>query len=388
MGEGAGKKVTPLGSADSNQGRSPHQAQRFTVPYRRNPHFTGRSQLLSELHNRLGQTGAAALNQASAIWGLGGIGKTQTAIEYAYRYFHDQPFYEWVLWVNADALTLTADFGAIAIKLGLPNAEQQGVEEQIAAVQRWLETHDRWLLIFDNADEPDLLQPLRPRNPHGRLLLTSRAQTFDALEIARPLPVPEMTVLEAREFLGRRTEKPLEEAIEATAADQLAQELGYLPLALEQAGAYILAKKLSFGKYLAAYRQRRLQLLERQKPLVGNYPNSVATTWSINMEAVEQTTPAAAELLRFSAFLASENIPYELLERGGSHLGQGLADALADAADDPLILPDLLSALTRYSLIRLEAADCYSIHRMVQEVLQDAMNEPTRQQWIDRASWL
>ena len=324
------------------------------------------------------------MNQASAIWGLGGIGKTQTAIEYAYRYFYDQPFYEWVLWVNADALTLTADFGAIATKLGLPNAQQQGVEEQIAAVQHWLETHDRWLLIFDNADDPALLQPLRPRNPNGRLLLTSRAQTFDALEIARPLPVQEMTVAEAREFLGRRTEKPLEEAIEVTAADRLAQELGYLPLALEQAGAYILAKKLSFDKYLAAYRQRRLQLLERQKPLVGNYPNSVATTWSINMEAVEQTTPAAAELLRFSAFLAPENIPYELLERGGSHLGQGLAEALADAADDPLILPDLLSALTRYSLIRLEAADCYSIHRMVQEVLQDAMDEPTRQQWIDR----
>ena len=360
------------------------QDQSFQVPYSRNSYFTGRSTLLSELHQSLGQTGAAALNQAKAICGLGGVGKTQTAIEYAYRYFYDQQFYEWVFWVNADELTLTADFGAIATKLSLPNHETQILAEKIAAVQRWLETHDRWLLIFDNADRPELLKPLRPHNPNGRLLLTSRSQEFDSLEIAQPIAVSDMSATEAREFLLRRTEKSAEDAIEVTAVDQIAQELGYLPLALEQAGAYILAKKLSFGKYLSAYRQRRLQLLERQKPLVGNYPNSVATTWSINMEAVEQTTPAAAELLRFSAFLAPENIPYELLERGGSQLGQGLAEALADAADDPLILPDLLSALTRYSLIRLEAADCYSIHRMVQEVLQDAMNEPTRQQWIDR----
>jgi hypothetical protein len=160
-----------------------------------------------------------------------------------------------VFWVNADDLTLSADFGAIATKLLLPNHETQILEEKIAAVQRWLETHDRWLLIFDNADRPELLKPLRPRNPNGRLLLTSRSQEFDSLDIAQPIAVLDMTATEAREFLLRRTEKPLEDAIEATAADRLAQELGYLPLALEQAGAYILAKKLSVGKYLSAFKR-------------------------------------------------------------------------------------------------------------------------------------
>lgn len=354
----------------------------FQIPFARNPYFTGRSELLTALHETLGQTGAAALTQAKAIYGLGGVGKTQTAIEYAYRYFYTQPLYEWVLWVNASELTLAADFGAIASGLALPNHKTQKLEDNIAAVSRWLETHDRWLLIFDNADDPELLKPFRPRNPKGRLLLTSRAQVFDLLEISQPLAVPDMTAPEAREFLFRRTERSLDAATDVTAADELAQELGYLPLALEQAGAYMRAKNLSFDKYLAAYRKQRLQLLERQKPLTGDYPNSVATTWAINMEAVEQTTPAAAELLRFSAFLAPDKIPYELLERGGSQLGEVLATALAEAADDPLIVPDLLSALTRYSLIRLEDADRYSIHRMVQEVLRDTMDSSTKQRWV------
>ena len=360
------------------------EGQPFQVPYSRNPYFTGRSALLSELHESLGQTGAAALNQAKAICGLGGVGKTQTAIEYAYRYFHDQKFYEWVFWVNADELTLTADFGAIATKLLLPNHDTQVLEEKIASAQHWLETHDRWLLIFDNADCPGLLKPLRPRNPKGRLLLTSRAQEFDALAIAQPIAVQDMSRAEAREFLLRRTEKSAEEAIEATAAEQLAQQLGYLPLALEQAGAYILAKQLSFGKYLTAYRQRRLQLLEQKQPQTGDYPASVATTWSLNFEAVQRITPAAAELLNLSAFLASDQIPFELLERGRAELGEVLGEALAAVTDDPLVIPDLLSALTCYSLVRVEAAECYSIHRMGQEVLRDAMAVTTRQQWIDR----
>lgn len=158
------------------------------------------------------------------------------------------------------------------------------------------------------------------------------------------------------------------------AADRLAQALGCLPLALEQAGAYLYNQKaLSFAGYLQAYRQRQLQLLERQQPVMENYPASVKTTWEINFQAVAQKTPAAVELLRLSAFLAAEDIPCELLVLGAAHLGELLSQTLATATADPLVLPDLLSTLTRYSLIRMERADCYSIHRMVQEVLRDGM---------------
>jgi len=184
----------------------------FTVPYPRNPYFTGREDILAQIHATLGQTGTAALSQAKAIHGLGGVGKTQTAVEYAYRYFEDEQVYDWVFWVNASNLTLAADFGKIAAELALPNHETQKLDENTAAVSRWLETHDRWLLIFDNLDEPKAVKPFRPKNPNGRILLTSRAQRFESLGVANPIALKDMTPAEAHEFLWRRTgrgESPL-----------------------------------------------------------------------------------------------------------------------------------------------------------------------------------
>jgi Tetratricopeptide repeat len=308
-------------------------------------------------------------------------------VAYAYRYFYDEPTYDWVFWVRADTeLNLKTDLGNLTNALALPEQGAQNLDEKVQAVQRWLERNGNWLLIFDNADQPSLLKPFRPKNPHGRVLVTSRAQVFDDLGIAHPLEVSEMSVMEATDFLFCRTERQIQDTAEVAPAHQLAKELGYLPLALEQAGAFIYERKLRFADYLTSYRQRRLALLQRQLPKTGNYPESVATTWSLNFQAIEQTSPAAAELLRFSAFLSSDNIPQELLVRGAKHLGDPLSAALADASTDPLAVTDLLEPLTRYSLIRLELEiNCYTIHRMVQEVLQDGMEIATRQQWVSRA---
>ena len=176
----------------------------FTVPYPRNPYFTGRAEMLAQIHATLGQTGAAALSQAKAIHGLGGVGKTQTAVEYAYRYFEDELIYDWVFWVNASNLTLAASFGKIVADLALPNHETQKLDENTAAVSRWLETHDRWLLIFDNLDEPNAVKPFRPKNPNGRILLTSRSQRFESLGVANPIALNDMTPADAYEFLWRR----------------------------------------------------------------------------------------------------------------------------------------------------------------------------------------
>ncbi len=398
----------------------------FTVPYDQNPHFTGRAEILAQIHATLGQTGTAALSQAKAIHGLGGVGKTQTAVEYAYRYAKDPAFYEsgkpvydWVLWVNASNLTLAASFGSIAADLALPNHETQKLDENTAAVSRWLETHGSWLLIFDNVDEPKAVKPFRPKNPNGRILLTSRSQRFESLGVANPIALNDMTPAEAHEFLLRRTGRsplaPLQKggtvgeacavhipnglevplfkgdlggspplaADEQQALIALAQALGYLPLALEQAAAYMLAKNVSFAAYLRSYEQRRLQVLEKQRPEMGDYPDSVATTWAINVEAVKASSPAAADLLNLSAFLAPDNIPYELLLLGKAHLGELLSQALANAPEDELVLPELLEELTRYSLIRLETEHRYSIHRLVQEVLRDAL-KAEEQQWQSR----
>ena len=159
----------------------------FTVPYRRNKFFTGRDAILTQIHDTLGQIGTAALSQTQAIHGLGGVGKTQTAVEYAHRYYQKPSGYDWVLWVNASSLTLAGSFGAIATDLALPNHRENKLDENIAAVKRWLATHDRWLLIFDSVDDPDAVQPFLPNAPHGRILELLRNSVQSAFSKAASL---------------------------------------------------------------------------------------------------------------------------------------------------------------------------------------------------------
>jgi NB-ARC domain len=149
----------------------------FNVPYERNPFFTGRNEKIKELRDSLVKNSAGAL--AQAISGLGGIGKTQIAIEYAYRYRGD---YDAVLWVDAETdSNLKSSFLEIATTLNLPGKDAKDINEVVNAVKRWLETNSGWLIIYDNADSPELIKPYRPRNSMGHILLTSRAQVFQTL---------------------------------------------------------------------------------------------------------------------------------------------------------------------------------------------------------------
>lgn len=146
----------------------------WNVPFRRNPFFTGREDLLNQLHDNLTKNKAAVLTQAQAISGLGGIGKTQTAVEYAYRHRSD---YRFVLWINAATRdALIANFVDLASLLHLPEEQEQDQQKIVATVKHWLTGHDRWLLIFDNADELGLAEDFIPPGGNGHLLLTTRAQ--------------------------------------------------------------------------------------------------------------------------------------------------------------------------------------------------------------------
>ena len=350
------------------------------LPFERNPFFTGREKILEDLHSALAKKGATAL--AQAISGLGGLGKTQTAIEYAYRYRDD---YTYVFWVRADSrLALSTGFVEIARLLDLPEKDAQSADDAVRAVRQWLESKPGWLLIFDNADEPELLKEFRPRNAKGHVLLTSRAQVFDALGIARPIEIEAMSPAEALKFFFTRTGRDDDNAAERGAAAQLAEELGCLPLALEQAGAFVTAKKARFQDYLASYRKRRLKLLKEFGPVAGDYPESVVTTWAINFQEVEEVSPEASDLLRVSAFLSPDRIPLELITKGAENLSTDLSVALCDVEDDPLALNEVLEPLTRYSFIRLDSdSQTYSIHRLVQEVLRDGMDADTQRRWAE-----
>ncbi len=342
---------------------------KFQVPYLQNVYFTGRSQLLRALHAELTGTGVAALSQVAAIAGLGGIGKTQTAVEYAYRHFPVD--YDWVFWVKAETeLSAVTDLASIGRSLGLAGAT---LDELAMQVRQWLEMHDRWLLIFDNADHPELLKSVLPRRHAGRILLTSRARRFVSVGIKAPLEIGKLSLEESIALLVDRTQRLELDAAELTAVRELAQELDGLPLALEQAGAYLDQMQVRFGVYLAHYQQQRLALLERQKPETGDYPASVATTWVLNFEEVGRRSPLAVQILQVSAVWAADDIPEALLQQ--AELGLGA---------DELMLAEGLAALANFSLIQRDGG-FYSIHRMVQEVVWQGLMAVVQQDWLERA---
>ncbi len=355
----------------------------WNVPHELNPFFTGREDVLQALHEALRRNNATALTQVQAISGLGGIGKTQTAVQYAYHYRHE---YNAVFWIRADSeAALHSGFVEIAKLLNLPEQDAQNSDEAVQAVRRWLVHKNDWLLIFDNADKPELLTAFRPHNAKGHILLTSRAQVFDSLGISKPIELEVMLPEEGCMFLLHRTGRDDKDLKEQNAVRELAYELGYLPLALEQAAAYITEKKARFQDYLASYRIHHLEVLNKSLPKTGDYPESVTATWTINFRELEQL-PVAADLLRLSAFLNPDSIPLELIASGASQLGPMLSEALATADEDPLALNEALEPLTRYSLIHRDVdMHSYSIHRLVQQAVKDAMDVDTQHIWTERA---
>lgn len=336
--------------------------------------FTGRDDMLARIDQQL------AGHRRAALSGLGGAGKTQTAIEYAARHRDDYP--DGVFWVNAETpSSLTSGFVDIAKTLSLSSADSSDQELAARSALEWLEGTDRWLLILDNVDERRAVTPFVPQRGKGHVIITSRESIFQDLGIPRGLDVADFDGEEAVRFLLARTGR---DDAERGAARDLATELGHLPLALEQAAAYIAETSASFADYLAAFRKRRVTLLERASGLVSR--DTVAVTWAANFETVARSSPAAADVLRIAAFLAPDAIPFEFFEKGASALGPPIAGALDDAGD-PLAMNELLRPLTRYSLVRSDPRSrSLGVHRLVQEIVRDAVPPAERAPLVARAA--
>lgn len=358
----------------------------WNVPYLRNPYFTGRDQPLERLHKALAADRVVDSSRIYALSGLGGIGKTQTAIEYAHRYGKE---YEAVLWVQANTHeALLSDFAKLAPALKLSKKEDIDQSRAIALVKDWLQNHGPWLLIFDNAEDIAMVEKFLPRQNSGAILLTTRSD-HASLHV-KSIKMEKMSLEEGIAFLMRRIHSRDEEdenrseraaVKERLAAKELWELMDGLPLALDQAGAYIRAGDSNLSDYLDMYRQQREPLLQERGGPIEEHPDAVATTWSLSFECVEQQNSAAAELLRFCAFLAPDAIPEELLTTGAEHL---TAPLQALGASKKLLI-DAVIALRAYSLIRRDPeARMLVIHRLVQAVLVDAMPIDTRKQWKER----
>jgi hypothetical protein len=335
--------------------------------------LAGREELLAELDARLAgadKTGPRVV----ALWGLGGAGKTSLAVEYAHRHL-DEAGVCWQLPAE-DPTVLAAGFSELAAQLG---AAEGG--DPVAAVHGVLaDSPAPWLLVFDNApDRASVARFVPPAGP-GRALITSRSQIWPG---GQALEVPVLDPQVAAEFLVGRTGDT-----DRQVALGLAGELGGLPLALEQAAAYVEVTGGTLAGYLASFLQRRPEMLGRGEPT--GYGQTVATTWTLAFDDLEHTAPGAAGLLRLLAFCAPEAIPLRLLlqPRPGlaSELGEEVAPVLLPLMEDPLAAGDAIAALRRYSLISLAADGLVSVHRLVQAVTADQMPAELAQAWRQAAA--
>jgi tetratricopeptide (TPR) repeat protein len=363
-------------------------APHWSVPPLRNPFFTGREEYLEALHASLGAEHGTAL-QSYALNGLGGIGKTQLAGEYAYRYGLE---YSAVFWIEAENYErIVASFLRIADLLQLPARQETDQQRIVLAVQHWLAAHGKWLLIWDNLEEVALLPQFLPSARQGALLITTRCQalgTFaQTLEVS-PMPLEEGMLLLLRRArlldpsasIADLQQLALTTPAEYTAARELVSIMGGLPLALDQAGAYIEETGCGLTDYIQRYEQQRAQLLRRRGSLGTDHPRSVMATFLLTSQRVAQEQPTAIDLLHLCAFLHAEDIPEELFVADGPS-----ASALPPVTTDPYQLDLIIAALRTFSLIQRQSKTrTLSIHRLVQAVLQEEMSEQQRVEFRQR----
>ncbi|WSX15064.1 FxSxx-COOH system tetratricopeptide repeat protein [Streptomyces sp. NBC_00988] len=328
----------------------------------RNTSFVGRAALLQAVEGQLGDQDTAAV-LPHALHGMGGVGKSQLALEYVYRHQQD---YKVICWIPAerDSLILTALAG-LAGRLRLPLAGEDGgapaANTAVPAVLEALRTgvpYDNWLLIFDNAEDVEAVRSYFPTNGPGKIIVTSRNREWE--RVATPLPVNVFEREESIELLQKRSPD-----LSELDADRLASALGDLPLAVEQAGAWRAVTGMLVDDYLELLNRRSPEILHLDP--APDYPVSVAAAWDISLERIKENSPGARELLDICACMAPEPVPLSMLRKGR---GIDITPEVDPILRESIKLSRAIRDLTRFSLVKLDLRfDTLQMHRLLQNVL-------------------
>jgi tetratricopeptide (TPR) repeat protein len=333
--------------------------------------FKGRDSLLRELREKFLNTKSGP---HKALYGLGGIGKTRLAVEYAWQH---QQEYSALLFVPADtSAALEANLASLAPILNLVEQNIQAQEVRLRAALDWLDQHPGWFLILDNLDTPEAAAAVEqwlPQLTTGHVLLTTRVSEWSPQVESLELDV--LREADAVDFLLERTPHRRIAPTDAADALALARTLGQLALALEQAGAYIDTKRIvTIQTYYERWMTNHQAVREWSNTRLMHYPLSVAVTWQTSFD---QLSTDARTLLNILAWLAPAPIPITLLD-------------IAVPGIETLEVEEALGELARYSLARY-ATDRYtfSIHQLVQEVTRTRLRGKTRRQMFMAAlKWL
>jgi len=319
----------------------------FHLPMGRNKDFIGREKELSLLETSLKNSHSGAITNT----GMGGVGKSQLALEYAYRHENE---YEMIYWIRSEQeSTIKADLRMLGLEMGI--AEDFLKDENIISTMKHaLQKRKGWLLVFDNAEDPDLLRKVLPEG--GHILITSRNPNWE-----KAVAVDVFSQEEALHYLQKISGLSGQEE----EFNLLAEELGYLPLALTQAAAYIRRQQVDVSTYRTAFKEGGKQLLAQKEK---GYPGSVGTAWLLSMEKIAQEDPNALKLLNICSYLVPDKIPEEFLEAW-------LKEKSRVAGLD---FQDALRILESYSLIDQKVEEkegsrkkWISIHRLIQTVTRD-----------------
>ena len=328
-----------------------------------NLNFTGREGLIRTLETNLKE------DKTIALYGLGGVGKTQLVIEYIHRYKNS---YKVVWWVNSEnIINLRTEYGNLGVKLEIIAAKAE-LDTKVTITKEWLDNNGEWLVIFDNVGEPENVRPYLAKGGHN--LITSRYQAWG--QVSKKLEIKVWSSDETINYLTKRFKNEGYISYNNEVASELAEELGYLPLALAQAAAYMESTKISLAEYLKIFKSERKDLWQIEKPPdqyqkeVGR--GTVVTTWQMALKQIEKTE-GAKELMNVCSYLASEAIPLSLLIDNAELLGEPLTSVLNKTIKRNKAIETLLS----YSLISKDEDDSnlLYINRLVQTVVRDGLSE-------------
>ncbi|MFB4425571.1 FxSxx-COOH system tetratricopeptide repeat protein [Streptomyces sp. QL37] len=352
-----------LGDGMSPGPRFPGTVPRIWNAPPRNPGFTGRSLVLERMRDQLGGGMAVVLPQPQTLYGLGGVGKTQVALEYVHRFMAD---YDLVWWISSEQIDdVVASLAELAVRLGAQGGDDMAAasQEAVDLLRRGVPS-ERWLLVFDNADDPERLSRYFPQGGSGHILVTSRNQSWS--QHGDALPVDVFLREESIEHLQRRAPGLSDED-----AAQVATAVGDLPLAVEQAAAWIAETATPIDTYLEQLARQAPEVLALNQP--AGYPQPVAATWNISIERLKERSPAAVRLLQLCAFFAPEPISANLL------YSKEMIEALKPydpSLQEKLVLGRVIREIGRFALAKVDqVSNSIQVHRLVQAVIRAQLSE-------------
>ena len=346
----------------------------FVIPFKQNPMFTGRREFLKILKEKLFDQAPQKHSHCVALYGMGGIGKTQIALEYVYT---NRDSYDKIYWISAvDQTSLLSGYQKIVIKAGLKALLHLKPVEAAEDLLHWLSQERSWLIVIDNLDDIDVVTGFLPQNgPNKHTLITSRNPNAGGIP-AEGLEVPLLDPADSINLLSILSNIDIVvNSSESAQAALIVHELGYLPLAIEQAAAYVREVAGKFDTFLDDYHKSHNDVHQWISQGYRPYPHSIATTWLMSFNIVRKSNPQAAELFQILSFLNPDGVLIDFLESGI----KAFHDDLREVVSSQINRSKALIELEKCSMLKWNRQTrTLAIHRLMQAAIRDEMSEEER----------